>query len=129
MAAGGYLWRSVLGGAAQVIGTEQCSAGLGSNSSRADERAGERFEFEVASVRLNEKWKFADPGYSLDSDDNYVPGESLFIADGPLSTFIGFAYKLDLLNSMIANLPKWANDQSYEIRRAFQAHRAKIRCD
>ena len=75
-----------------------------------------RFEFEVASVRLNEKWKFADPGYSLDSDDNYVPGESLFIADGPLSTFIGFAYKLDLLNSMIANLPKWANDQSYEIR-------------
>ena len=75
-----------------------------------------RFEFEVASVRLNEKWKFADPGYSLDSDDNYVPGESLFIADGPLSTFIGFAYKLDLLNSMIANLPKWANEQSYEIR-------------
>ena len=75
-----------------------------------------RLEFEVASVRLNEKWKFADPGYSLDSDDNYVPGESLFIADGPLSTFIGFAYKLDLLHSMIANLPKWANEQSYEIR-------------
>jgi bla regulator protein blaR1 len=75
-----------------------------------------RFEFEVASVRLNEKWKFADPGYSLDSDDNYVPGESLFIADAPLSTFIGFAYKLDLLHSMIANLPNWANEQSYEIR-------------
>jgi hypothetical protein len=77
---------------------------------------GNRVEFEVASVRLNEKWKFADPGYSLDSDDNYVPGENLFVADGPLSTFIGFAYKLDLLNSMIANLPKWANEQSYEIR-------------
>jgi bla regulator protein blaR1 len=76
----------------------------------------EKFEFEVASVRLNEKWKFADPGYSLDSDDNYVPGQSLFVADAPLSTFIAFAYKLDLLNSMIANLPKWANEQSYEIR-------------
>jgi bla regulator protein blaR1 len=75
-----------------------------------------KFEFEVASVRLNEKWKFADPGYSLDSDDSYVPGQSLFVADGPLSTFIAFAYKLDLLHSMIANLPKWANEQSYQIR-------------
>jgi uncharacterized protein (TIGR03435 family) len=75
-----------------------------------------KFEFEVASVRLNEKWKFADPGYSLDSDDSYVPGQSLFVADGPLSTFIAFAYKLDLLHSMIGGLPKWANEQSYEIR-------------
>ncbi len=75
-----------------------------------------KFEFEVASVRLNEKWKFADPGYSLDSDESYLPGQGLFIADAPLSTFIAFAYKLDLLNSMIANLPKWANEQSYEIR-------------
>jgi bla regulator protein blaR1 len=75
-----------------------------------------RFEFEVASVRLNENWKFADPGYSLDSDDSYTPGQDLFLADAPLSTFIGFAYKLDLLHSMISNLPKWANEQSYEIR-------------
>jgi uncharacterized protein (TIGR03435 family) len=75
-----------------------------------------KFEFDVASVRLNEKWKFAEPGYSLDSDDSYVPGQSLFVADGPLATFIAFAYKLDLLHSMIANLPKWANEQSYEIR-------------
>jgi uncharacterized protein (TIGR03435 family) len=82
---------------------------------QANGQAG-KFEFEVASVRLNEKWKFADPGYSLDSDDSYVPGQSLFIADGPLSTFIAFAYKLDLMHSMIANLPKWANEQSYEIR-------------
>lgn len=82
---------------------------------QANGQAG-KFEFEVASVRLNEKWKFAGPDYSLDSDDDYVPGQSLFIADGPLSTFIAFAYKLDLLNSMIANLPKWANEQSYEIR-------------
>lgn len=78
-------------------------------------RAG-KFEFEVASVRLNEKWKFADPGYSLDSDDSYVPGQGLFVADANLSTFIAFAYKLDTMHSMIANLPKWANEQSYEIR-------------
>jgi bla regulator protein blaR1 len=75
-----------------------------------------RFEFEVASVRLNESWKFTDPGYSLDSDDNYVPGQGLFVADADLSTFISFAYKLDLQHSMIVNLPKWANGQSYEIR-------------
>jgi bla regulator protein blaR1 len=75
-----------------------------------------KLEFEVASVRLNDKWKFADPGYSLDSDDNYVPGQGLFIADAPLPSFIAFAYKLDQLHSMIANLPKWANEQTYEIR-------------
>jgi uncharacterized protein (TIGR03435 family) len=75
-----------------------------------------KFEFEVASVRLNEKWKFADPGYSLDSDDSYVPGQGMFVADGPLSTFISFAYKLDTMHSMIEKLPKWANEQSYEIR-------------
>ncbi len=82
---------------------------------QAEGQAG-KFEFEVASVRLNEKWKFADPGYSLDSDDNYVPGQGLFVADAPLPTFIAFAYKLDQLHSMIGNLPKWANEQSYEIR-------------
>jgi uncharacterized protein (TIGR03435 family) len=82
---------------------------------QAEGRTG-KFEFEVASVRLNENWKFADPGYSLDSDDNYVPGQGLFVADGPLSTFIAFAYKLDTMHSMIAKLPKWANEQSYEIR-------------
>src|SRR5258706_6326926 len=75
-----------------------------------------KFEFEVASVRPNEKWKYADPGYSLDSDEDYKPGLGLFIADAPLSTFIAFAYKLDMQHSMIANLPKWANSQSYEIR-------------
>jgi uncharacterized protein (TIGR03435 family) len=75
-----------------------------------------KLEFEVASVRLNEIRKFADPGYSLDSDDNYVSGQDLFVADAPLSIFIEFAYKLDMLHSMISNLPKWANEQTYEIR-------------
>ena len=84
-----------------------------------------KFEFEVASVRLNEKGKFADPGYSLDSDDSYVPGQGLFVADADLSTFIAFAYKLDLLHSMIANLPKWANEQSYEIRARLPATPSK----
>jgi uncharacterized protein (TIGR03435 family) len=87
------------------------------------------FEFAVASVRLNESWKFADPGYSLDSDDNYMPGRGLFVVDANLATFVGFAYKLDLLHSMIANLPKWANEQSYEIRARVSERRAKTKCD
>jgi uncharacterized protein (TIGR03435 family) len=111
-------WGAVFGvGPLKLLGQKGAVPVLGPLPLGQTNGQAERFEFEVASVRLNEKWKFADPGYSLDSDDNYVPGDSLFIADGPLSTFIGFAFKLDLLQSMmIANLPKWANEQSYEIR-------------
>lgn len=73
-------------------------------------------KFEVASVRANENWKYKEPGYSLDSDENFKPGQDSFVVDAPLSTLIAFAYKLDMQNSMIANLPKWADNQSYEIR-------------
>jgi bla regulator protein blaR1 len=103
-------------GALTLLGQNRAVPVLGPLPLEQAEGQAEKFEFEVASVRLNEKWKFADPGYSLDSDDSYVPGQGLFVADGPLSTFIAFAYKLDLMNSMIARLPKWANEESYEIR-------------
>jgi uncharacterized protein (TIGR03435 family) len=76
----------------------------------------DKVEFEVASVRANENWKYSDPGYSLDSDEIFKPGQESFVADVPLSTLISFAYKLDLQNSMITNLPKWAANQSYEVR-------------
>ncbi len=103
-------------GAFTLLGQNSAVPVLGPLPLEQAEGQVEKFEFEVASVRLNEKWKFADPGYSLDSDDSYVPGQGLFVADGPLSTFIAFAYKLDAMHSMIEKLPKWANEQSYEIR-------------
>jgi uncharacterized protein (TIGR03435 family) len=96
--------------------SEQSHAIAGPLPLEQEKPESKKLDFEVASVRLNDKWKFADPGYSLDSDDNYVSGQDLFIADAPLSTFIAFAYKLDQLHSMISNLPKWANEQTFEIR-------------
>lgn len=49
--------------------------------------------FEVASIKLNEHWKFSPPPYSLDSDEDFVSGQSLFIVDAPLTSLIAFAYK------------------------------------
>jgi len=74
-----------------------------------------KLSFEVASVRPNEKWRYTSD-YSLDSDDNFVAGKEFFSADASLSTLIAFAYKLDLQNSMLTNLPKWASAQSYNVR-------------
>jgi uncharacterized protein (TIGR03435 family) len=100
----------------RILGQSDAVPVIAPRALRAAEGQSGKFEFEVASVRPNEKWKYTDPGYSLDSDDDYKPSQGLFIADAPLSTFIAFAYKLDMQHSMIANLPKWANSQSYEIR-------------
>ncbi len=109
--------------AGMVLGSS--SQSLGQNSERpmvgprpleaAAGRVG-RVEFEVVSVRLNEHWKYTDPGYSLDADEAYRPDPGLFVADAPVAVLIAFAYKLDLQNSLIANLPKWARDQSFAIR-------------
>jgi uncharacterized protein (TIGR03435 family) len=100
----------------QILGQSDPAPVVASRPLQVKEGQLGKFEFEVASVRPNEKWKYTDPGYSLDSDENYKPSEGLFVADIPLSTLIAFAYKLDMQNSMIKNLPKWANDRTYEIR-------------
>ena len=71
--------------------------------------------FEVASIKLNEHWKFSPPPYSLDSDENFVSGQSLFIVDAPLTSLIAFAYKLNSQYTMLANLPKWATSQSLHV--------------
>ena len=71
--------------------------------------------FEVASIRLNEHWKFSPPPYSLDSDASFVGGQSLFEVDAPLSLLIAFAYKLNSQYSMLTNLPKWASSQSLHV--------------
>jgi bla regulator protein blaR1 len=100
----------------QILGQNNAAPVVAPRALQAAEGQSGKFEFEVASVRPNETWRYTDPGYSLDSDEDYKPSEGLFIADASLSTFIAFAYKLDQQHSMIANLPKWASSQSYEIR-------------
>ncbi len=74
-----------------------------------------RLSFEVASIRPNEHWKYSPPPYSLDSDESFVAGQSLFTVDAPLSSLIAFAYKLNSQYSMLTNLPKWATSQSLHV--------------
>jgi uncharacterized protein (TIGR03435 family) len=71
--------------------------------------------FEVASIRPNERWKYSPPGYSLDSDEDFVAGQPLFVADASLAALIAFAYKLNSQYSMLTSLPKWATTQSVHI--------------
>lgn len=109
---GGIVWFPPL----QISGQRDTVPLVGPRPLQASEGHSGKFEFEVASVRPNQNWKYTDPGYSLDSDENYKPSQESFVADASLPTLIAFAYKLDMQNSMIMNLPKWANNQSYEIR-------------
>ena len=50
--------------------------------------------FEVASIKPNEHWKLSLLPYSLDSDESFVSGQSLFEVDASLTSLIAFAYKL-----------------------------------
>ena len=71
--------------------------------------------FQVASIKPNEHWKFSPPPYSLDSDESFVSGQSLFQVDVPLTALIAFAYKLNSQYAMLTNLPKWASSQSLHV--------------
>ncbi len=71
--------------------------------------------FDVASVKQDLVGRFIAPPFSLDFDDDYIPTGGAFNATAPLTTYIAFAYKLNQLNSMIEQLPKWASDDRYEI--------------
>ena len=81
--------------------------------------AGEKMEFDVASVRLN-------PGpqepanFRLSPDDAYTPTGGLLNADYPLTTYINFAYKIlptrEQSQTMYGHLPQWVQTDAYQIR-------------
>ena len=64
-------------------------------------------EFEVASIRPNEHWKYSPPPYSLDFHESFVGSQPLFTVDAPLSLLIAFAYKLNSQYSVLTNLSQW----------------------
>jgi uncharacterized protein (TIGR03435 family) len=90
---------------------------MSASSIRAQSQAavGNAMSFEVSSVKQDTSGKFITPPFSLDSDDNFTPTGEVFNATAPLTTYIAFAYKLDQLNPMIEQLPKWASSDRFEI--------------
>ena len=81
--------------------------------------AGEKVEFEVASVRLADPDHFVSPSFSLSVEDEPIPKSSDFVADFTLPTFIAFAYKVLLTpkqeQAMVSRLPKWVGEQEFVI--------------
>ena len=91
-----------------------------SSPAGADSGTG-KISFDVASVKQN---KSGEPAYRASSNfplgggDSYQPNGGLFIATNyPVSSYIGFAYKLIRFetNAMAAGLPKWAKDERFDI--------------
>jgi hypothetical protein len=56
----------------RILGQSDMAPVIAMHPLQAAQDQSGKFEFEVASVRSNEKGKYADPGYSLDSDEDYT---------------------------------------------------------
>ena len=81
--------------------------------------AGEKMEFEVASVRVD-NGPFVPPSFALSPDDAYIANTDALTADFALSTYIEFAYKLwltsDQRHALYDPLPKWVTAERYKIQ-------------
>jgi uncharacterized protein (TIGR03435 family) len=81
--------------------------------------AGDKLEFEVASIKPGEVGKFSRPNIALNIDDTPIPPGGRFTADFALPVYIEFAYKLMLAGKetemMLARLPKWVATQPFVI--------------
>lgn len=87
--------------------------------------AGGKQRFEVASIRptppeIDPTHPTEPPNFPISNDASYTTGPNdSFIADFSLVTYIQFAYKLrlapDQRKAMLAGVPKWVNDDNYEI--------------
>ena len=95
------------------------------HSNVAQSAAAAKPSFEIASIKPNEHWKFSPPPYSLDSDESFVSGQSLFEVDASLTSLIAFAYKLNSQYTLLANLPKWASSQSLHVSARIQGNPTK----
>jgi uncharacterized protein (TIGR03435 family) len=88
-------------------------------ASQWEAAAGNKMEFDVASVRESPPGTFTPPSFPLSRDDSYSPNGGLFSADFPLVVYIEFAYKLWLTDGqrrlMLAHLPKWVSADSFTI--------------
>lgn len=81
--------------------------------------AGGKLSFDVASIRPTKPGEFTLPNFPMSPDDSYSPNGGLLTADFPVMTYIEFAYKLWLApaqrKALLATLPKWIDDENFEI--------------
>jgi bla regulator protein blaR1 len=82
-------------------------------------QAGGKMAFEVASIHPAKPGKFTPPSFALDPGDAPIPAGGHFFADFPLIVYLTFAYKLwptqDQNKALLAQMPKWAGEQSFVI--------------
>jgi uncharacterized protein (TIGR03435 family) len=87
--------------------------------------AGGKMAFEVASVKPSPKGEFRSPNFPLDTGNAFInlqTGElprGRFSARFPVISYINFAYKFrptpEQRRAMVAHLPKWVTDDSFDI--------------
>jgi uncharacterized protein (TIGR03435 family) len=82
--------------------------------------AGGKMVFEVASIKTADPEKFTPPTFPLNSDDFFgvTNPHGRFVAQFPVSAYIGFAYKLRPSreqSAVYARLPKWVSTDQYAI--------------
>jgi uncharacterized protein (TIGR03435 family) len=83
-----------------------------------EKAAGGKMSFDVASVKQNTSGHFLRPNFPLDDGDAYTADQiSLSAKDSPLTTYIGFAYKLSVIQRQALNsqLPNWAATERFDI--------------
>ena len=81
--------------------------------------AGSKMEFEVATIKPAEAGKRIEQTIGLSIDDETIPPGGRLLAQGTLSNFIEFAYKVmptrDQRDAMLAHLPKWVASDRFVI--------------
>jgi bla regulator protein blaR1 len=84
--------------------------------------AGGKMLFEVASVKLGNAGTFTSPNFALDFLDSFSGANphGRFVAQFPLRTYVGFAYKLfpysqEQNDTMLAHVPKWVSTDQYAV--------------
>jgi bla regulator protein blaR1 len=84
-----------------------------------EKAAGGKKQFEVASIHPGEPGTHVRPPFTLDPADSPIPPGGRFSANFPLIVYIMFAYKIwptpELMRSWAAELPKWAQSETFVI--------------
>jgi len=97
-----------------------------------EKAAGGKMSFDVASVKQNKSNEQGSTGLPLGGPESAPVNGGLFSATNlPVAIYISVAYKLNIVQvrSLAAQLPKWANDDRFDIqgRGSATATRAQMR--
>lgn len=75
--------------------------------------------FDVVSIHPSDSGKFKLPNFDLTPGDHWEHNGSLFVAEFPITTYIGFAYNLWLspaqFENLVAHQPKWVGHENMAI--------------